>query len=68
VRDRRPERAFSFCAFDVYVDPLSVAGTFGELVYSGLVDLDPIRSSEVLADKVLYVSKRHLSHGRWFSF
>jgi len=61
VRDRRLERTFSFCAFDVYVDPLSVAGAFGELVYSGLVDLDPIRSSEILTDKVLYVIKRHLS-------
>jgi hypothetical protein len=33
-----------------------------------LVDLDPIRSSEILTDKVLYVIKRHLSHGMWFSF
>ena len=39
------------------MDPLSVVGSFGKLVYSGLVDLGPIRCSKALADKVLYVIK-----------
>jgi len=64
VRDRRLERTFSCCAFDVYVDPLSVAGTFGKLVYSGLVDSIQSDVPRLFADKVLYVIKRHLSHDR----
>jgi hypothetical protein len=48
--------------------PLSVAGSFGKLVYYGLVDLDPIRCSKAPADKVLYVIKRHLSHDRRYPF
>jgi hypothetical protein len=38
------------CAFDVDVDPLAVAGTFGKLVYSELTD-NPIRCSKALANE-----------------
>jgi hypothetical protein len=47
---------------------MNSARSFGKLVYSGLVDLDPIRCSKALADKVLYVVKRHLSHDRRYPF
>ena len=51
MRDRRLERTFSCRAFDVYVDPLSVAGTFGKLVYSELTDFNLIRCSKALANE-----------------
>lgn len=51
VRDRRLERALPLCAFDVDVDPLAVAGTFGKLVYSELTDFNPIRCSKALANE-----------------
>ena len=51
MRDRRLERALPLCAFDVDVDPLAVAGTFGKLVYSELTDFNPIRCSKALANE-----------------
>src|ERR1700738_3958014 len=56
VRDRRVERALPLCAFDVDVDPLAVAGTFGKLVCSGLIHFNLIRCSKALANEVVYVT------------
>jgi hypothetical protein len=65
VRDRAAKRTFFSGAIDIDVNPLPVAGTFGELVDSGLIDIDPVRCAEALANEVFHVGQRDFRHNSY---
>jgi hypothetical protein len=50
--DRFAEWAFSFCALDIDVDPLVIAGAGCELIDTVLIDRDPFRYAEGVAHKL----------------
>jgi hypothetical protein len=62
MRDGRTHRALLACALDVGVDPLTVPGAAGKLVDHRLIDPDPVRRAEILADKVLDRCERYRRH------
>ena len=51
------EWAFAFCAFDIDMDPLPIAGAGRELINAVLIDRNPFRYAQGAADKL-----RHRRH------
>jgi hypothetical protein len=64
MRDRLTERALTPRPLGIDVDPLAVAGTVGELLDHRLIDDDPRRDADLLADHLLQllVGRRSLGH------
>jgi hypothetical protein len=59
--DRGAKRAFSFCPFNIDMNPLLIAGAGCELIDTVLTDRDSFRYAQRVADKL-----RHRRH--WCSW
>jgi len=55
--DRCAKWAFAFCAIDIDMDPLPIAGAARELIDAVLTDRNPFRYAQRTADKL-----RHRRH------
>src|SRR3984893_1334436 len=62
VGDGSAERTFPLRPFDVYVDPLVIAGTGRERVDTRLVDRNPIRNAEFLPNSFAQTGKGEIAH------
>jgi len=60
--NRRLEGTFALCAFDIDMNPLSIASAFRELVNPCLIHEEPTRYSELASDPVLDVCECNLAH------
>jgi len=54
--DRCAEWALAFCAFDIDMDPLPIAGAGCELIDAVLTDRNPFRYAQRAADKLRTVA------------
>ena len=56
MRDCCAEWAFAFCAFDIDMNPLPIAGAGRELIDAVLTDRNPFRYAQGAADKLRTVA------------